>query len=193
MENEEKWDWKTVANGYGELRITSWKLFVEFIQEEMLDFDAYVWRGQRHDQWELESNLDRLIKKAKIARTKRWDFRQSHLEQFKYAVRGRRGINPPKLNDENEWWALGQHHGLSTPLLDWSMSPFVAAYFAFINEGKPQSHYRAIYAIHKPSVEDRVKELVDIKEKDKRQEDEDISLGKSKPRGHLKYIGTINF
>jgi hypothetical protein len=159
MARRKGWEEGGIKDGFGWVRFLKWRYFIDYIRRVMLPHETYIWRGQRCDNWQLESTLDRLIIKAKIAKTKQPGFLNSHLEQFKYAVRGRRGPNPTRIEDENDWWALGQHHGLATPLLDWTTSPFAAAYFAFIGTGYKQTRYRAIYSLYRPGVEKKVNQL----------------------------------
>jgi FRG domain len=74
-----------------------------------------------------------------------------HLENFRYAARGRRGSSPAILSD-SEWWALGQHFGLATPLLNWTRAPFAALYFAFEDVSSDENVPRAVYALDENAV-----------------------------------------
>ncbi len=145
-----------IIDGYGECTFASYQDALEYFTKDILPYRDYIWRGQRCEDWALEPTLHRLVRKTPS--TKRQMPPENLLERFQFASRGRRGPNPPALQTDNDWWALGQHHGLATPLLDWTESPFVALYFAFIEVGGNQTDYRAVYGLYKPQVETKVKE-----------------------------------
>lgn len=145
MAKQARWKPKPTVNGIWEIDLSSWKYFHDFVRQEMLDYSHYIWRGQRDSSWKLDSSLDRILR-AKLPNL-RSTFAQNHLNAFKLATRGRRGNNPARIDDENEWWALGQHHGLATPLLDWTDSPFVALYFAYEKPARPVSGKRVVWAL----------------------------------------------
>ena len=86
----------------------------------------YIWRGQRQ-AWPLKSSFDRFWE---IDRRNRNAVLKRHLDCF----RDRMKHCHPKIplpKDKRIVWGLGQHCGLKSPVLDWTRSPYIAAYFAF--------------------------------------------------------------
>lgn len=166
--------------GYFQIKLNDWKQFFDYVYQDLLEYEKYVWRGQRCEDWGLVPTIDRLIQNGKVSQYERLKFQGQHLENFKLAARGRRGANPPQISEENDWWALGQHHGLATPLLDWTKSPFVAAFFAFIETDVPQTEHRAIFALHQPTIEKVAnKKCGEENKRRKQQREESIKTGKS--------------
>ena len=163
MPRTPRWVGNDIVDGISTVNISSWRYFNDFIDQELIDYRNYIYRGHARDDWHLESSLDRLLR-MRFALRKR-GLRGLHLNRFRYAARGRRGLNPPGMESENDWWAFGQHHGLATPLLYWTTSPYVAAYFAFIEHPNEDTGQRAIWAIYKPSVNDKNRELIEKSKK----------------------------
>lgn len=146
MARTPRWVTGVSVNGVTEYTLSSWKYFSDFVNSTLINYTTYVYRGHANSLWKLEPTLDRIIKSATSPD------RSKHLERFKFETRGRRGPNPIKIIDDNDWWALGQHHGLATPLLDWTESPFVALYFAASRAKIEKSKNYSVYAISQVSI-----------------------------------------
>ena len=133
------------------LEFKGWSDFRVWIDGDRQVLPVY-WRGQKDPSWALASSFERLILNlngggrpgashiypydGRYVRNGRliWDdefyqaVRDSYLNLFKRSAAGLRGPAPAVL-DTDQWWALGRHHGLVTPLLDWTESPYIAAFF----------------------------------------------------------------
>jgi FRG domain len=166
--DQKRWRASSVADGMAIYQLAGWPEFFDFIETEIFEANIqlkhhYIWRGQRRSDWSLSSSLDRLFGQLGLLDAEPASLEQrsaKHLDSFRYASRGRRGLNPASLSEwseqqRNDLWALGQHFGLATPLLDWTSSPFAAAYFAFEELASNPTDYRVIFALNQTLVEQR--------------------------------------
>lgn len=139
-------------------RIENWRELAELLESSFFNKPKtqYVFRGHRRYDWSLLPTLGRVPANGIVTKT----LADQQLLLFRRAVRGR--LTDNSLLDESddtddELWSVGQHHGLMTPLLDWTYSPYVALFFAFAREdkqGEDDNPYRAIYVLNKTFVAD---------------------------------------
>lgn len=147
-----------IKDGIGTLCIRSWSAYQQLILDRIRNSSDFIWRGHRRGEWLLEPTLDRELKTyAKSTKQKK---RDHQLDLFGYLSRARRERIDLAEEDENTIWGLGQHYGLATPLLDWTTSPFCAAYFAFwkVNPKKPRP-VRSIFGLNRRIVESKTREM----------------------------------
>lgn len=136
-------------------RIAGWRDLYKVLEASFFNRPStqLMFRGSRRYDWTLTPSLGRLDERQYITA----EVANAQLRLFRRAVRGR--TNDRTIVDDSEvheLWSVGQHHGLHTPLLDWTHSPFVALFFAFEKEDprhEADNPYRAIYVLNKSYVE----------------------------------------
>jgi len=132
------------------IKVDDWDNLLATVNDLFADWPLYIFRGHAQSDWLLESTLSRALKK--IEYPDKTELVREHLVRFKLRIRGRRGKNPRQLY-ENELWALGQHYGLYTPLLDWSQSPYVGLFFALTDISKSSTGLRTLWALNSGDIE----------------------------------------
>src|SRR6476661_1663628 len=118
---------------YQVVTLKSWEEYVSIISDS--PYQSWAFRGQRDASAPLYSVLSRYFMAFRVD-PRAWPEQEERiLRIFK-----RKAIHfidhVPKRNDDFEWLALMQDHGAPTRLLDFSWSPYVAAFFALHNTTK---------------------------------------------------------
>jgi hypothetical protein len=96
-----------------------------------------IYRGVTSSGYELVPKIGRRLREKKVLGLKDERYILSLFKQRAIAHLHR------VPNDDWEWLAIAQHHGLPTRLLDWTRNPLVAVYFAVVEKHDGES---AVYA-----------------------------------------------
>ena len=115
---------------YEVIRLGSWSEFLSLTADS--PYHNWAFRGQRDASLPLYSAVSRYLMTYGID-SHSW----SHQEERILRIFKRKAIHfldhVPETSDDFQWLALMQDHGAPTRLLDFSWSPYVAAFFALHN------------------------------------------------------------
>ena len=135
----------SAATPFDVVAIGSWDEFQKTVAGPA--YKSWAFRGQENADWPVFSSLSRHLR----------DF---HVDPSAWATQEERIVrvfkrkahlyldHVPDPEDDFQWLALMQHHGSPTRLLDFTWSPFVAAFFA-LEKAKSAA---AVWAICTPRI-----------------------------------------
>lgn len=120
--------------------VESWKDFKNWVNQVQSEKEMLLFRGHGSSKFELSTTLHR------SGRNRIDRYCAETLTRFHSEVESELSMRL-NLNDSADYsvvLGLAQHHGLPTPMLDWTKSPYVAAFFAFSD---------AFEAVHRKDVD----------------------------------------
>ncbi|HLY19267.1 MAG TPA: FRG domain-containing protein [Bryobacteraceae bacterium] len=112
---------------YKQYRLKSWDDFLKIITGS--PYSNWAFRGSPDESWPLESTVSRYFRNFQIDR-RAWPHQEGRILRIFKRKAHQFLAQPPDADDDFQWLALMQHHGAPTRLLDFTWSPYVAAFFA---------------------------------------------------------------
>ncbi len=103
-------------------------------------------RGQNNREWPIRPTVGRppYANKDDMDIIRTWK---------RYAIQH---IDPIPSTDW-DWLAIAQHHGLATRLLDWTVNPLIAAYFAVREPGDTDAVIYCYYSTHRLTSDEQIR------------------------------------
>lgn len=125
------------------VRLSRWSEFVEHTQA----LEGWAFRGQHGADWPLVTTLTRRLRTF-CPDPSLWPLREARAMRIFRRKAHMHLRDGQALDDDLRCLALMQHHGAATRLLDFTKSPFVAAFFALESARADVS----VYALNTPAL-----------------------------------------
>lgn len=112
---------------YPVFRLKTWDQFLNLVTHP--PYTNWAFRGERDQRWPLYSSLSRYFRAFSVDE-RAWEEQESRILRIFKRKAHQFLSQPPDADDDFQWLALMQHHGAPTRLIDFTWSPYVAAFFA---------------------------------------------------------------
>ena len=112
---------------YREVRVRSWDRLRDVIEHSQ--YQSWAFRGQANAEWPLYSSISRYLQSYKV-HPDAWAEQESRILRIFKRKAHLLLTHLPDEDDSFQWLGLMQHHGAPTRLLDFTWSPYVAAFCA---------------------------------------------------------------
>ena len=133
---------------FRQLRLKSWESFLKYITST--PYTHWAFRGEQHAAWPLYSALSRYLQTFGID-PHAWPEQEERILRIFKRKAHQYLPQPPDIGDDFQWLALMQHHGAPTRLIDFTWSPYVAAFFAL----ERATDEAAVWAVNPARIQSR--------------------------------------
>ncbi len=123
--------------------------------------DRFIFRGQASSKWSLTTTLDRFCLDDGLMQ-RREDTEQALLSAFR---EGMRAIDSSvaELDSIEHVMTIARHAGLPSSIMDWTHSPYIAAYFAFAKTFPHNPHDTvSIWCVDCSKLDDNLVEAIQV-------------------------------
>jgi hypothetical protein len=112
----------------------------------------FIFRGQAVSAWKLQTSLDRLRNFQND--DERTRFATLMLQEFRAEALGLSAMSSAGFPNGDALDVLARDHGLPSTLMDWTYSPYIAAYFAYVGAAQENSAKAAIWSLDRTKCRD---------------------------------------